>query len=116
MTRIDVRVEGHYEVHATPFAKSYEWHPAYLTLVCDCGAESTSCGTGSTLPTCRCGANFGDLIDDIQEREGRMRSKVTHPRPYDSEVQAQQHLRNEATHQEDSPWRSEVTSGNANDV
>ncbi len=36
MTRITVRVEGYYEVHEAPFARTCEWHPAYTTLECEC--------------------------------------------------------------------------------
>ncbi len=51
MTKISVRIEGHYEVKEDPFSRAYEWHPGCVVLECDCGEESTLTGT-STVPTC----------------------------------------------------------------
>ena len=116
MTKIIVRVEGHYEVHESPFGRNYEWHPAYVTLECNCGEELTLTGA-STIPTCRCGADHSAVIQDIQEREGRLRHKATHPWHYDAQEQAEQHLRDEAAYPKGSPWRyNDVTSGNTNNV
>jgi hypothetical protein len=39
MTKIVVRIEGHYEVQEAPFSRSYDWHPALVTLECDCGEK-----------------------------------------------------------------------------
>lgn len=111
MTRVTVRIEGHYEVHEAPFSRSYEWHPASLTLVCDCGEGLTLSGA-STTPTCRCGADHSALIEDIQEREGQLREAVTHPWRYEAKEQADQHLRDEAAYPAGSPRRyNDVTSG-----
>lgn len=116
MTKIIVRIEGHYKVREAPFSRAYEWHPAYVTLECDCGEELTLTGT-NPLSTCRCGTDHSAIIQDIQEGEGRLRHGVTHPWQHDIKEQAQQHLRNECAHLEDSPWRyNDVTSGNTNDV
>ena len=41
MTQIIEHVEGHYEASEVPFGKAYEWHPAYVTLECDCGEKLT---------------------------------------------------------------------------
>ena len=112
MTRITVRVEGHYEIHEAPFSRSYEWHPASVTLVCDCGQELILSGTSATL-TCRCGTDHSAVIRDIQEREDRLRDEVTHPWRYDAQEQAQQHLKDEADYPKDSTWRyNDITSGN----
>ena len=116
MTRITVRVEGHYEVHEAPFSRSYEWHPASVTLVCDCGEELTLTGT-SIDSTCRCGADHSALIndvliDDIRAREYQLRDAVTHRWDYEAKEQTAQHLRDEAVYPEGSPWRyDDVTSG-----
>ena len=111
MTRITVRVEGHYEVQEAPFSRSYKWHPSAVTLVCDCGEEQTFTGTGAA-PTCRCGADHSALIDDLQEREAQLGHAVTHPWSYERENQATQRLRDEAAHPEGSPRRyNDVTSG-----
>jgi hypothetical protein len=111
MTRVTVRIEGHYEVHEAPFSRSYEWHPASLTLVCDCGEELTLTGASTTI-TCRCGADHSALINDIQERETQLRQAVAHPWRHEIKEQAEQHLRDEAACPEGSPWRyNDVTSG-----
>ena len=95
MTRVTVRIEGHYEAHEAPFGRSYEWHPASVTMMCDCGEELTLTGS-STAPTCRCGADHSALINDLQKRKD----------------QAAQHLRDEAAYPEGSPRRyNDVTSG-----
>ena len=114
MTKISVRIEGHYEVHEEPFSRTYEWQPGCVVLECDCGQELTLTGT-STVPTCRCGADLGVIIQSLQEREGRLRHAVTHPWRYDAKKQAQQHLRDEVAHPEGSPWRyNDVTLRNTN--
>ena len=114
MTRITVRVEGHYEVHENPFARAYEWHPAYITLECDCG-EKLTLTSQSTVTTCRCGADHSNIIQDIQEREGWLRQEDTHPWHHDTQAQAEQRLRDEAAYPKDSPWRyNDITSGSIN--
>ena len=116
MTKIVVRIEGHYEVHEAPFSRSYDWRPALVTLECDCGEKLTLTAASTTL-TCRCGVDHSTIIRDIQEREGRLRRDAAHPWRYDSEEQAKQHARNEAAHPEESPWRyNDVTSVNRNDA
>ena len=94
MTRITVRVEGHYEVHEAPFSRSYEWHPAAVTLVCDCGRELTLTGA-SIDSTCQCGADHSAVSNDIRARENQMPDEVTHPWDYEPREQAAQHLRDE---------------------
>jgi hypothetical protein len=116
MTRITMRVEGHYEVHEAPFSRSYEWHPAAVTLVCDCGEELTLTGA-SIDSTCQCGADHSAfindaLIDDIRARENKLRDAVTHPWNHEAKEQAAQHSRDEAAYPEGSPRRyNDVTSG-----
>jgi hypothetical protein len=111
MTRITVRIEGHYEIVEAPFSRSYEWHPASVTLVCDCGEELTLTGA-SIDSTCRCGADHSALIDDIRARETQLRDAVTHPWDHEAKEQAAQHLRDEAAYPEGSPRRyDDVTSG-----
>lgn len=111
MTKIIVRVEGHYEVEENPFGRAYEWHPAYVTLKCDCGEELSLSGA-STSPICgRCGTDHSPVIDDIQKREVRLPQEDTHPWRYDTQEQAEQRQRDEAAYSEDSPWRyNDITS------
>lgn len=116
MTRITVRVEGHYEVHEAPFSRSYVWHPSAITLVCDCSEELTLT-SASTDSTCRCGADHSALIndaliDDLQARENQLRDAVTHPWDHEAKEQAAQHLRDEAAYPEGSTRRyNDITSG-----
>lgn len=37
MTKVKVRVEGHYDVREVPYGKVYKWVPAHALIVCDCG-------------------------------------------------------------------------------
>lgn len=108
------RVESHYEVREIPFGKTYEWHPAYVALECDCGEKLILTGSSATT-TCRCGAELGAFVRDIQEREGRLPDKGIHPWLYDAQQQAEQHLRDEASYPRDSSWRyNDITSGRTN--
>ena len=111
MTKITGRVEGHYELDETPFGRSYDWYPPYVTLKCDCGEELTLTGA-STTPICdRCGADYSDVVNDIQEREGRRPHEDTHPWRYDTQAQSEQQQRDDAAHPEDSHWRyNDITS------
>jgi hypothetical protein len=114
MTRVTVRIEGHYEVLETPFSRSYEWHPASLILVCDCGQELTlTSSSDSSTSICECGEDHSALINDLQEREGQLRQAIAHPWRYEAKEQSDQHLRDEATYPEGSSWRyNDVTSAN----
>ena len=109
MTRIIERVEAHYESHEVPFGKTYGWHPAYVTLECDCGEKLT---LTSTTTRCRCGADHGAVVHDIREQEGRLRETVAHPWHHDAREWAEQHLRDEAAYPGGSPWRyNDITAG-----
>ena len=105
MAQILHRVEAHYEAREVPFGKTYEWHPAYVTLECDCGEQSILTAT-STITTCSwCGADLGGFVHDIKEREGRLPDKLTHPWFHDVQVRADQRVRDEAAYPQSSPWR-----------
>jgi hypothetical protein len=112
--KIIVRGEGHYEVKEAPFSRSYEWHPAYVSLECDCGEELTLSSTSSPAASiCRCGTDHSAIVQDIQAREGRRGDEDTHPWQHNAKEQAQQRLRDEAAYPEGSPWRyNDVTSRN----
>ncbi len=116
MTKILERIEGHYEVHEGPFSRAYTWHPAYVTLECDCG-ERFSLTATSTTATCRCGTDHSALIRDIEEREDQLPDKSVRPWHHDAQEQEKQHRQDEAAYPEGSPWRyNDVTSRNTNDV
>jgi hypothetical protein len=112
MTRIIERVESHYESREVPFGKTYEWHPGYVVLQCDCGLELTLT-RASAITRCRCGTDYDAVVRDIREREGRLREKVTHPWHNDAREREEQHLRDEAAYPADSPWRyNDITAAN----
>jgi hypothetical protein len=105
VAQIIERVEAHYEAREVPFGKVYEWHPAYLTVECDCG-EKVTLGATSTIITChRCGADLGGFVNDIKEREGHLPDERTHPWFHDAQARADQRLRDETTYPEGSSWR-----------
>ena len=111
MMEITARVEGHYEVLETPFARSYSWQRGYVTLVCDCGQKLTLSATGTSSSCGKCGVDHSAVIADIQEREGQLRQEVSHPWRHDTQQQADQQLRDEAAHPVGSPRRyNDVTS------
>ncbi len=68
MTRITKRAEAHYESRGVPFGKTYEWHPGYVVLECDCGEELTLTST-TTITRCRCGAPTTVLSSATSESE-----------------------------------------------
>ena len=105
MTNIIVRIEGHYEVKEAPFIRSYEWHPAYVSLECDCGEELTLSSTSSAASSCRCGTDHSAIIKNIQAREGRLGDEDTRPWQHDAKEQTQQRLRDEAAYPGGSSWR-----------
>ena len=63
------------------------------------------------MTTCGCGADLGRFVQSIQEREGHLPDKVSHPWLHDAQVRAQQHSRDEAAYPEGSAWRyNDITS------
>ena len=110
--KIIERVRAHYESSEMLFGISYEWHPAYIAIECECGEKVTFSAT-STITTCpQCGADLGAFFHDIKEREGRLPERLTHPWFYDAKERAQQHKDDEAAYPEDSPWRyNDITRG-----
>ena len=112
MVQIVEHVQAHYEVREVPFGKTYKWHPAHITLECDCGERSILSAT-STVITCRgCGADLGGFVHDIKEGEGYLPDRLMHPWFYDTQAGRRQRLRDEAAYPDGSPWRyNDVTAG-----
>ena len=79
MVQILQRVQAHYEGREMPFATDYEWHPASVTLECDCGEKVTLSATSTTSTCARCGADLATFVNEIREREGRLPDNLTHP-------------------------------------
>ncbi len=115
MARIIERGKAHYEAHEIPFGKTYGWHPAYVVLECDCGEKVTLTAASTTTACGRCGADHGAFVRDVREREGRSPDEDIHPWRHDARARAEQSLRDEVAHPEDSPWRyGDVTTGRTN--
>ena len=111
MAQIIERVEAHYEACEVPFGKTYEWHPAYVSLQCDCGEQLVLSAT-TTIVTCdRCGADLGAFAQDIQERDNHLPDTLAHSWFYDAQEQAGQHLQDKAAYTEGSPWRYDDITG-----
>jgi hypothetical protein len=105
MVKIVERVQAHYENREMPFGKVYAWHPAYVTLECDCGEKVTLSATSATSTCGRCDTDLGTFIYELREREGRLPDKLTHPWFYDAREREQQHEHDEAAYPEGSRWR-----------
>jgi|SRR5215208_7638013 len=100
MVQIVERVQAHYEVREIPFGKTYEWHPEYVALECDCGAKVAP-GAANTITTCgRCGTDLRTFVCAIRVREGQLPHKISHSWFYDAKVRGQQHQRDEKAHPE----------------
>jgi hypothetical protein len=106
------RVEAYYEVREVPFGITYEWHPAYVALECDCGEQLIITAT-TTITICRgCSADLGGFVHELKKREGHLSVERTHPWFYDSKQRAQQHQQDEAAYCVGSPWRyNDITAG-----
>jgi hypothetical protein len=112
MSKIIESVEAHYETLEAPFGRIYHWHQAHLTLECECGEILTVSGS-SAIATCwGCGAAYDALVNDIHYREEPLRDEDVHPWHYNLRSQEDQHLRDEGTYPDNSPWRyNDVTAG-----
>ncbi len=113
MTRIIEDIAAHYETREVPFGRLYEWHPEHIIVECDCGERFTLSATSSTTTTCRCGTDLGAIVRNIERHaETPLSDKIRHPWLYDAQEQADQHLHDEATYPEGSPWRyNDITAG-----
>ncbi len=111
MVKILERVQAHYEAREVPFGKTYEWHPAYVALECDCGEKVILTATSSTTACRGCGADLGAFLHDIPQGESHMPDKLTHPWFYDAKERAEQHQQDEAAYPEGSSWRYNDITG-----
>jgi len=113
--RIIKNLEEHYERQEVPFGRRYTWCPESIVVQCDCGEKSTFkmsdlTGFGAV---CVCGVDLTlDIHEKLQEHQPEVRGQgleddetTQHPWRHDIEAQAEQHVRDEATHAEGSPWR-----------
>ncbi len=120
------RLEEHYEVQEVPFGRSYKWCPECIVVECDCGERlifklSALTDFGAV---CECGAHLTRGIQEkLQGHQPDVRGQMLedheatqHPWLHDTKAQADQHLRDEATYPESSPWRyNDITSRSLED-
>jgi hypothetical protein len=79
MVKIIECVQAHYESREMRFGKTYEWHPAYVVLECDCGKKWTI-DAKSTITTCECGRDLANILArGIQDGEATLPEEVSRP-------------------------------------
>jgi hypothetical protein len=110
------RIAEHYDTQEMEFGRIYSWCPECVVVECKCGKRRTL--TRSALievkPDCECGAdNTASVREEVVlELFDEDYEAHHHPWHYDTQAQAEQHLRDEAASPEDSPRRyNDVTSG-----
>jgi hypothetical protein len=117
VVKVIERVAEHYDVQEVEFGRSYRWYPECIVLECDCGERMTLKRLdiiGSGFTSCEeCGAEVSSRIREeevVIELLGK--DAAIHPWHYDTQAQAEHHLRDEAAYPEDSPWRyNDITTG-----
>jgi hypothetical protein len=118
MIKLIERVAEHYDVQEMEFGRSYRWCPECAVVECDCGQRMTLkmleiIGSGVI---CECGAELSASIREEVVIDLLDEDTAIHPWHYDTQAQADQHLRDEAAYPESSPWRyNDVTSGLGDD-
>jgi hypothetical protein len=105
MARITESAEGHYETREVPFGKTYEWHPARITLQCECGGKLILTATSTMTACSRCGADLRGVLHDVKERESHLPDRLTHPWFYDAKERSEQHQHDEGAYPKGSPFR-----------
>ena len=112
------RVAEHYDVQEVAFGRSYLWCPECFVIECDCGKRVTLTrsdiiiGAGFTCEECGAAKVSGRIRAEVVIELLDEDDAAIHPWHYDTQAQAEQHLRDEAAYPEDSPWRyNDVTSG-----
>src|SRR4051812_3948778 len=101
------RVAEHYDTQEMEFGRIYSWCPECVVVECKCGKRRTL--TRSALievkPECECGMDHaGNVREEVVLELLDEGYEAHHPWHYDTQAQAEQHLRDEAASPEDSPW------------
>ncbi|HEX5974480.1 MAG TPA: hypothetical protein VFY57_04890 [Rubrobacteraceae bacterium] len=66
LSKVKVRIEGHYEVEDLPYGKDYVWVPAHALIECDCGQVMDADEHHTTCPNC--GADRADVLREVAGR------------------------------------------------
>ena len=96
MTKVKVRVEGHYEVQELPYGKDYKWVPAHALIECDCG-QAMDVDTRHTICP-GCGAEYVAVVREVAGRH--LADEVLHP----WHAEYEKWLRYKETHAEYQEW------------
>ena len=91
MTKVKVRVEGHYEVQELPEGKDYAWVPAHALIECDCGQVMDVDTHHTSCPGC--GTDHTSVAQAVAGRH--LSEDVLHPwhREYDKWIEFKQRHR-----------------------
>jgi hypothetical protein len=82
LSKIKVRVEGHYEVTELPYGRDYAWVPAHALIECDCGQVMDADTHHTTCPSC--GADHTEVLREVSGRH--LGEEVLHPLHPDYEL------------------------------
>ena len=75
MTKVKVKIEGHYEVEEIAYGKDYKWVPAHALIECDCGRTMDTDARHTICPGCGT-----DHTQVVREASGRhLSGEVLHP-------------------------------------
>lgn len=97
MTRVKVRVEGHYEVEKLPYGKDYKWVPAHARVECECGRVMEVDTRHTVCPGC--GTDHTQVVREIAGRH--LSEDVLHPWRPDYEAW----VRSRRSHSEEEEWQ-----------
>ena len=100
MTKVKVKIEGHYEVQVVPYGKDYKWVPSHALLECDCGQDMDADTHHTVCP--RCGTDHTAVIREVVGRH-LGEEEVLHPWHPDYE----EWIRFKETHTEYESWLEE---------
>jgi len=75
LSRVKVRVEGHYEVNYLSYGRDYLWVPAHALVECECGQVMDADAHHTTCPNC--GADHAEVMKEVVGRH--LSDDVLHP-------------------------------------
>jgi hypothetical protein len=82
MSKVKVRIEGHYEIQEYANGKDYAWKPAHALIECDCGQELDADVNHPICPNC--GRDYTPVVQEVAGRH--LSEEVLHPWHRDYEV------------------------------
>jgi hypothetical protein len=75
MSKVKVRIEGHYEAREGAYGKDYAWKPAHALIERDCGQEFDA---DTSHPACsNCGRDHASIVREVAGRH--LSEEVLHP-------------------------------------